>query len=232
MSGLRGDPAATPLLALFDLDHTLLSGDSDALWCEFLMDEGVLPRAMFEARNAEMARRYQAGSVAPREFCDFYVGTLAGRSLAEWRPVCERFVRSRVLQRIPASAHALVERHRARGERLVLTTATNRLLTEATARHLCIDTLIATEVEVVAGVCTGRTARTLNMREGKVTRLVEWLAAQGQGGAALRDATFYSDSINDLPLLAAVGTPVAVDPDAGLHAHALAQGWRVLALVR
>ncbi len=232
MSGLRGDTAATPLLALFDLDHTLLSGDSDALWCEFLMTEGVLARAAFEARNAEMARRYEEGSVAAREFCNFHVGTLAGRSPAEWQPVCERFVRSWVLPRIPASAQALVEQHRARGEQLVLTTATNRLLTEATARHLGIDTLIATEVEVVGGVCTGRTAGLLNMREGKVTRLVEWLATQEQGVAALRHATFYSDSINDLPLLAAVGTPVAVDPDARLHAQALAQGWRVLTLER
>ena len=232
MTAPSDDRTAVPRLALFDLDHTLLSGDSDALWCEFLMDEGLLARAEFEARNADMARRYQQGSVTPREFCEFYVGTLQGRSPAEWQPLCERFVRSVVVPRIPASAHALVDQHRARGERLVLTTATNRQLTEATARHLRIDTLIATEVEVVNGVCTGRTAGTLNMREGKVTRLVEWLAAQGQGALALRDATFYSDSVNDLPLLAAAGTPVAVDPDARLRAHALAQGWSVLALQR
>ena len=232
MNAPSDDRAAAARLALFDLDHTLLSGDSDALWCEFLMDEGVLARAQFEARNAEMATRYQAGSVTPHEFCEFYVGTLAGRSPAEWQPMCERFVRGVVLPRIPASAHALVEQHRARGERLVLTTATNRLLTEATARHLRIETLIATEVEVLGGICTGRTAGLLNMREGKVTRLLEWLAVQGQGAGALHDATFYSDSVNDLPLLAAVGTPVAVDPDARLLPHALAQRWQVLTLER
>ena len=219
-------------LALFDLDHTLLSGDSDMLWCEFLMSEGLLPRAEFEPRNAEMAGHYADGSVTPQAFCAFYAGTLAGRSPLEWRPWCERFVREAVLPRIPASALALVDAHRTRGDRLVLTTATNRLLTAPTAVHLGIGDLIATEVEVVGGVCTGRTDGTLNMREGKVERLRAWLAVEGLAAAALAQAVFYSDSLNDLPLLTAVGTPVAVDPDPQLRAHAVARGWVVLTLAR
>jgi HAD superfamily hydrolase (TIGR01490 family) len=219
-------------LALFDLDHTLLSGDSDALWCEFLIDEGLLDRAEFAPRNAEMARRYRDASVSAQEFCDFYIGTLAGRTPAEWRPLCERFVAQIVLPRIPPAAHALVETHRARGDRLVLTTATNWLLTDATARHLRIADLIATEVALAAGRCTGRSAGTLNMREGKLLRLQAWLVTQGLASTELRDAVFYSDSSNDLPLLSAVGEPVAVDPDAGLRAHATAQGWRVIELAR
>ena len=219
-------------LALFDLDHTLLSGDSDVLWCEFLMQEGLLDRAEFEPRNADMARRYREAGVTPQEFCEFYVSTLAGRSPIEWRPICERFLSEIVVPLIPESARALVEAHRARGDHLVLTTATSRLLTELTARHLGIDDLIATEVEVVAGRCTGNTAGTLNMRDGKVARLREWLTRQSLPQHLLASAVFYSDSSNDLPLLGAVAEPVAVDPDPHLRAHALAAGWRIVELAR
>lgn len=219
-------------LALFDLDHTLLTGDSDVLWCEFLMDNGLLDRAEFEPRNDDMARRYGEGSVSAADFCDFYVSTLAGRTLAEWRPWCERFLSEVVAPRVPASAHALVDTHRACGDRLVMTTATNRVLTELTARHLRIDDLLATEVEVVDGRCTGRTRGVLNMREGKVTRLHTWLGEQGLPADALSDAVFYSDSSNDLPLLQSVRNPVLVDPDARLRQHGLAAGWPVMELAR
>ena len=219
-------------LALFDLDHTLLTGDSDVLWCEFLMDNDVLDRAEFKPRNDEMARRYGEGSVSAEDFCDFYVATLAGRSLAQWRPWCERFLREVVAPRIPASARDLVESHRVRGDRLVMTTATNRVLTELTAQHLRIDNLLATEVEVVEGCCTGRTRGVLNMREGKVTRLRTWLSEQDLQIDALAEATFYSDSSNDRPLLQAVGNPVVVDPDVRLRAHALIAGWPVMELSR
>ncbi len=219
-------------LALFDLDHTLLSGDSDVLWCEFLMQQGLLDRAEFEARNADMARRYADASVSVQEFCDFYVGTLAGRSPAQWQPLCEQFLREVIAPRIPASAHALVDSHRQQGHTLVLTTATNRVITGMTARSLGFENLIATEVALEAGVCTGRTTGTLNMREGKVTRLQEWLAERGLPATLLAQATLYSDSSNDLPLLGAVGEPVAVDPDARLLAHARTAGWTVLNLAR
>jgi len=221
-----------PKLALFDLDHTLLTGDSDVLWCEFLMDRGVLDRAAFQPRNDAMAQRYREGSVSAEAFCDFYVSTLAGRSLADWRVVCEDFLREVVAPRIPPSARELVEAHRGLGHRLVMTTATNRVLTELTARHLRIDTLLATEVEVVDGRCTGRTRGVLNMREGKVARLHSWLHEQGVAADALREAVFYSDSINDLPLLQAVGEPIVVDPDARLRAHAAAVGWPMVELPR
>jgi HAD superfamily hydrolase (TIGR01490 family) len=219
-------------LALFDLDHTLLSGDSDVLWCEFLMDQGVLDRAEFAPRNAEMARCYAEASVSAQDFCEFYVSTLAGRSPAEWRPWCDRFLVEVIAPRIPPAAHALVAAHRARGDRLVLTTATNRVLTGMTARHLRIDDLLATEVELVDGRCSGRTAGVLNMREGKVERLLAWLAVQALPDSLMREAVFYSDSANDLPLLSAVAEPIVVDPDAALHRHAAAAGWPVLRLAR
>ena len=221
-------------LALFDLDHTLLSGDSDVLWCEFLMAEGVLDRAVFAPRNAEMARRYGAGSVSAEDFCDFYVATLAGRSLLEWQPLCQRFLTEVVAPLIPASAHALVDSHRQQGHRLVLTTATNRALTALTAQHLGIADLLATEVAVDAGNgrCTGRPQGTLNMREGKLTRLRAWLVEHELPASLVGGAVFYSDSVNDLPLLRAVGEPVVVDPDPCLLLEAQAQRWPVLRLDR
>jgi len=223
---------SAPRLALFDLDHTLLSGDSDVLWCEFLMDRGELARGEFQPRNDEMARRYGEGTVSAQDFCEFYVSTLAGRTLDEWRPWCERFLREVIAPRIPTSATALVESHRARGDVLVLTTATNRVLTALTAAHLRIDELLATEVEVVDGRCTGRTHGVLNMRDGKVTRLHGWLRERGWPVQTLAEASAYSDSINDLPLLRAVGQPIAVDPDPRLRAQAADAGWPILELQR
>jgi HAD superfamily hydrolase (TIGR01490 family) len=219
-------------LALFDLDHTLLSGDSDVLWCDFLMAHGALPRADFDARNADMDRRYREGSVTPAEFCNFYVSTLAGRAPGQWQAWRERFLADVVAPRIPDSAHALVDSHRRQGDMLVLTTATNRFIVELTALHLGIEHLIATEAQLENGRFTGRSTNTPNMREGKVVRLAEWMSACELPWSLLADASFYSDSSNDLPLLREVGHPVAVDPDARLLAAATEAGWPVLNLKR
>ena len=216
-------------LALFDLDHTLLSGDSDVLWCEFLIRHGLLS-ATQRQRNLELDAEYRAGTLSVAAYCSFHVGLLAGRSAAFWAPWCQRFLHEEVLPRIPPAAHALVEGHRAAGHMLVLTTATNRVISELTAQALGIPHLIATEAEVVDGLYSGRVRGLPNMQHGKVERLVDWLAQQGLGTAVLAQAHFYSDSANDLPLLGAVAHPVAVDPDPRLLAHALAQGWPVLQL--
>jgi HAD superfamily hydrolase (TIGR01490 family) len=218
-------------LTLFDLDHTLLSGDSDALWCDFLIDEGMLERSTFAARNADMEMRYKAGTVGLEEFADFYLGTLAGRSPEDWEPLRQRFLATVVVPRVPRSALDLVNRHLNAGDLVVLTTATNRFLTELTAVHLGIAHLLATDPQLESGVFTGRATGILNMREGKVTRLQAWLTASGQQLQDM-DSTAYSDSINDLPLLQAVNHAVAVDPDALLREQAVARGWRVLHLAR
>ncbi len=136
--------AAKPRLALFDLDHTLLAGDSDMLWCEFLLRHGVLD-TRFAARNAVMEAGYRAGTVSAAEFAGFYVSTLAGRSVADWAPLRERFLRDEIVPRIPLTAMHLVAQHRTAGALLVLTTATNRFLSEPTAAHLDFEHLIATE---------------------------------------------------------------------------------------
>jgi HAD superfamily hydrolase (TIGR01490 family) len=223
------------MLALFDLDHTLLTGDSDVLWCGFLIAEGLLDAATFGARNADMEARYRAGTVQVEEFASFYMSTLAGRSLAFWQPVRERFFQTCVKPRLGADARALVRAHQERGDLVVMTTATNRYITELTAAELGIDHLLATECDMAghgpAAQFTGRTTGVLNMREGKVLRLQHWLQGRGQSLQDL-ETTAYSDSINDLPLLMAVQRAVAVDPDAKLLAEAQARGWQVLQLRR
>jgi HAD superfamily hydrolase (TIGR01490 family) len=216
-----------PKLTLFDLDHTLLSGDSDVLWCDFLMARGILDARAFAARNADMEARYQAATVGVQEFADFYVGTLAGRSPQQWEPLRRAFMAAEIVPRIPAKAMALVQTHLEAGDLVVMTTATNRFITELTAAHFGIAHLIATEAEMVDGVFSGRTQGVLNMRAGKVERLHAWLAARAQ---ALGDfhSTAYSDSVNDVPLLEAVDVAVAVDPDPRLATVAAQRGWPVI----
>lgn len=228
----------TATLAVFDLDNTLLTGDSDVLWCEFLVAQGLLPTDRL-ALNARMDADYRSGTVSALDFSQFYVGTLGGRTPAFWAPWRQRFLQQVVLPRIPAASRALVARHREADHTLVLSTATNRVITELTAAALDIPHLIATEAaraEGPDGPYTGRTTGVLNMREGKVQRLQAWLAAQGLDDAAraqtLASAHFYSDSANDLPLLRAVGHPTVVDPDDRLLAEAQARGWPVLRLDR
>ena len=218
-------------LTLFDLDHTLLNGDSDVLWCDFLIDMGVLDRESFATRNADMDARYRLGSVGVAEFANFYVGTLAGRTAQDWEPLRQEFLISVIVPRIGRAALDLVAQHLDAGDLVVMTTATNRFITELTARHFGIAHLIATEPQMQGSRFTGRTTGTLNMREGKVTRMHDWLAELGHRFDDF-DSTAYSDSINDLPLLQAVNRAVAVDPDARLQAAAQAQGWRILHLAR
>jgi HAD superfamily hydrolase (TIGR01490 family) len=218
-------------LALFDLDHTLLSGDSDVLWCEFLLAQGLLDDS-FARRNRLMSEAYTAGSVTPADYCNFYAGILAGRSEHDWLPLRRRFVDEVVRARIPDDARALLQRHREAGHTLVLTTATNRVVSALTATDLGVDHHLATELEMADGRFTGRTQGILNMRTGKVERLRAWLQDQGQPDSALRQACFYTDSINDLPLLSVVRQPVVVDPDPRLESTALRKGWKVLRFKR
>jgi len=218
-------------LALFDLDHTLLSGDSDVLWCEFLLAQGLLDDS-FVRRNRLMSEAYTAGSVTPADYCNFYAGLLAGRSEDDWLPLRRRFVDEVVRPRIPNDARALLQRHREAGHTLVLTTATNRVVSALTAADLGVDHHLATELEMADGCFTGRTLGTLNMRTGKVEQLRTWLQTQGEPESVLKQATFYTDSINDLPLLSVVRQPVVVDPDPRLESTALRKGWKVLRFKR
>ncbi len=223
---------STRRLALFDLDNTLLTGDTDVLWCEFLIERGLVDVDAFAAANTDMERRYQVGLATAEDFCGFYVSTLKDHRREDCEGWRDEFFRDWIRPRIPDSARALLYMHRVREEVLILTTATNRFLTELTALDLGIDNLLATEVEEIDEVFTGNTTGLLNMREGKVGRLKQWLDARDWPARLLHEATFYSDSINDLSLLEAVATAIAVDPDPKLAAQAKARGWQVLTLAR
>lgn len=215
-------------LALFDLDNTLLAGDSDFEWAQFLIDRGVLDREIYEARNQAFYDQYKAGTLDIHEFLDFQLKPLSRyprKVLDAWHA---EYMKERILPMIRDSARALVDKHC--GEVRVIITATNSFVTAPIARAFGIEHLIATEPEIRDGVFTGGVSGTPCFREGKVERLELWLAEHGETLKSVLKSTFYSDSHNDLPLLERVGHPVAVDPDAALRAHAGVRGWPVISL--
>lgn len=216
------------ILALFDLDNTLLAGDSDFEWAQFLIDRGVLDREVYAARNQAFYDQYKAGTLDIHEFLDFQLKPLSRHPrqvLDTWHA---EYMKERIAPMLRDSARALVERHR--DEVRVIITATNSFVTAPIARALGIEHLIATEPEIRNGEFTGGISGIPCFREGKVARLEDWLAARGQSLKSILKSTFYSDSQNDLPLLERVSHPVAVDPDPSLRAHATAHGWPVISL--
>ncbi|HXZ94035.1 MAG TPA: HAD family hydrolase [Burkholderiales bacterium] len=217
-------------LTLFDLDNTLLAGDSDYEWGQFLVDRGVLERATYEAQNQQYYDQYVAGTLDIHEYLGFALRPLAEHTPEDLRRWHAAFMRERILPMIGTPARALVRRHLHAGDLCAIVTATNSFVTAPIAREFGIAHLIATEPESLDGHFTGRLAGTPCFREGKIRRLEEWLATQGH---ALRDfavSTFYSDSHNDLPLLERVSHPVAVDPDAQLAGEAARRGWATISL--
>ena len=215
-------------LALFDLDNTLLAGDSDFEWAQFLIEQGVLDREVYEARNQEFFDQYKSGTLDIREFLDFQLKPLSRhprRVLDEWHT---RFMREKILPMVRTSARELVARHRA--DLRVIVTATNSFVTAPIAREFGIDNLIATEPAHVDGEFTGGVTGIPCFRDGKVRRVEEWLDARGQPLKSFAQSWFYSDSLNDLPLLERVTHPVVVDPDDTLRAHAAKHGWQIMSL--
>ncbi len=214
-------------LAIFDLDNTLLRGDSDHAWGEFLVSKDVVDGETYRTANDRYYAQYVAGTLDIHEFLAFSLQPLARHDRATLDTWHREFMEARVRPMITPAAHALVEDHRARGHTLVIITATNRFVTAPIATEFGIPHLIATEPEERDGRYTGRVAGIPSYRDGKVTRLQTWLAANGE---TLAGSWFYSDSHNDLPLLNLVDHPVAVNPDAQLRAEAQRRGWRVLQL--
>lgn len=214
-------------LAIFDLDNTLLAGDSDYLWGQFLVDNGIVDRAHYQAANLRFYEDYKNGRLDIAAFLHFALRPLAEHepeTLFCWR---ERFVDEKIRPLVQPAARDLVERHRAAGHTLLVITATNRFVTEPIVRLFGIEHLIATEPEFVDGRFTGRFTGVPSFHEGKVERLVSWLERRGQD---LADSWFYSDSHNDIPLLSRVTHPVAVDPDDALRRTAESRGWPIISL--
>ena len=223
-----GTESAQVKLALFDLDNTLLAGDSDFEWAQFLIEQGVVDREVYEARNQHFYDRYKAGTLDIYEFLDFQLKPLARHPRSVLDSWHREFMTRKILPIVRESARALVERHR--GDLRAVVTATNSFVTEPIARELGIDHLIATEPEQRDGEFTGTVSGTPCFREGKVQRVEAWLEHQGRSLDSFRESWFYSDSLNDLPLLSRVTHPVAVDPDDTLRAHATLHGWPVISL--
>jgi HAD superfamily hydrolase (TIGR01490 family) len=217
-------------LALFDLDNTLLAGDSDYAWAQFLIARGVLDRERYEARNDEFFRQYQAGTLDIREFLDFQLAPLARRPRAELDAWHRDFMRGHILPMILPKARALVARHRDAGDVCAILTSTNAFITAPIARELGVAHLLATELELCDEGYSGRPAGIPCFREGKIERLDQWLGSRGETLASYGASWFYSDSLNDLPLLERVSNPVAVDPDDTLRAEAARRGWPVISL--
>jgi HAD superfamily hydrolase (TIGR01490 family) len=217
-------------LTLFDLDNTLLAGDSDYEWGQFLVDRGVLERDTYEAQNRAYLEQYVAGTLDIHEYLGFALRPLAEHApddLARWHG---QFMRERILPMVTAASRALVRRHLERGDLCAIITATNSFVTAPIVREFGVPHLIATEPESRDGRFTGRVAGTPCFREGKVRRLEEWLSAQRASLGQFAESAFYSDSHNDLPLLERVTRPVAVDPDEQLQAEARRRRWEVISL--
>lgn len=214
-------------LALFDLDNTLLGGDSDHAWGDYLCERGILDTATYKTRNDEFYQDYLAGTLNLTEYLNFTLEILGRTEMAQLDEWHRDFMRDCIEPIILPKALELIDKHRAAGDKLVVITATNRFVTGPIVERLGIETLLATECEQAEGRYTGRTTGVPCFREGKVTRLNMWLE---ENGLNLEGSYFYSDSMNDLPLLEQVANPVAVDPDPKLRAEAESRGWPVITL--
>lgn len=217
-------------LALFDLDNTLLSGDSDFEWAQFLIAQGVLDREVYEARNLEFYEQYKAGTLDIHAFLDFQLKPLSRHPRAQLDAWHAQFMQTRILPMIGDLARALVKRHRDEGHTLAIITATNSFVTKPIAREFGVAHLIATEPEQVHGEFTGKVVDIPCFRDGKVRRLEAWLTAQGIERNHIERSWFYSDSHNDLFLMEWVSDPVAVDPDPQLTTVAQARAWPIVSL--
>lgn len=217
----------TMALAIFDLDNTLLGGDSDYLWGEYLVENDHVNSKGFQRANQEFYNQYVAGTMDIFEFLAFQLKPLADNkleTLEQWRA---DYLKQKIDPIMLPAAQKLIEKHTQQNDTLLIITATNQFITGPIASKLSIPNLIATEAEIKEGQFTGQVAGTPSFQQGKVTRLKSWLVDHHH---SLDGSYFYSDSHNDLPLLALVTHPVAVDPDAKLTAIAQQQGWPIISL--
>jgi len=214
-------------LAIFDLDNTLIAGDSDCLWGEFLSEQGYVDSEAYQAGHEKFYQEYVEGTMDIYAFLEFQLKVLADndrQKLEEWR---KNYIEEKIKPIMLPKAIKLVDEHRQQGHELLIITATNRFITKPIAKEFNIDNLIACEPELIDGQYTGNVAGTPSYAEGKVTRLNEWLETHKQ---TFDESWFYSDSHNDIPLLKEVNHAFAVDADDTLIAEAVKQNWRVISL--
>ncbi|MDR2364321.1 MAG: HAD-IB family hydrolase [Zoogloeaceae bacterium] len=217
-------------LALFDLDNTLLRGDSDFAWAEFLIEKGALAQTTQRAKNQKFMAEYEAGTLDMEAFLAFQLAPLAAQpraTLDAWR---EEFMAAKARPMISEAARAKVNEHQRAGHLCALVTATNSFIVGPIAREFGIAHLIATIPACERGAFTGKVRGVPAYRAGKVARVEDWLEAQGLYWGSFTASWFYSDSHNDLPLLEKVRHPVAVNPDARLAKIAAERGWEIIEL--
>lgn len=214
-------------LAIFDLDHTLLDGDTDFLWNNYLCDQGVLDRSAFEQRYHTQNSEYDGGTLNPADYTYSLIETIAHLPTSTLKGLLASFSKDVVPTRIAPAAMDLLKYHRDRGDFLLVITATVEFLAHCSIQSMPVDDFIATRVEWRDDRPTTRLIGTASFREGKVTRLKQWLAERDH---SLDQSWFYSDSINDLPMLELVDNPVAVNADANLRVIAEARKWPQLTI--
>lgn len=214
-------------LAIFDLDNTLIAGDSDHGWGEYLVAQGKVDAALYQEKNDYYFEQYQSGSLNIMEYLEFSLLPLTQIPKDELHALRTHFVKECILPLITQKSRDLLKKHKDQGDYLLIITATNLFVTEPIAAELGVDHIIATEAEQINGEYTGKVSGIPSFQDGKVTRLASWLDQTGQ---TLTDSYFYSDSHNDLPLLKQVDYPVAVDADETLTAFAKAQNWPIISL--
>ncbi len=218
-------------LCLFDLDHTLLPLDSDHEFGEFLCRSGLADAAAYRARNDAFYQQYCNGTLVLAEYIEFTTSVWRRMSPAEQAELQARFLAEVIQPAIRPQALALVEQHRAQGDLIAIVTATNEFVTQPIARAFGVDHLIAVKlVRDAEGRVTGEIDGVPSFREGKITRVEQWLAERGHSLTDFQRVSFYSDSPNDLPLLEQSTDPVATNPSPALEAEAKARGWRLLNL--
>lgn len=214
-------------LAIFDLDNTLLDGDSDHLWGQFLASQGIVDGEAYERENQRFYDEYKAGQLDIFEFLAFSLKPLADTDPDTLGQLHQRFMHSHIMPIIDRKSRELLDKHRQQGDVLLIITATNRFVTEPIAKELGVEHLLATDPEMLNGRYTGRVSGIPCFQEGKVKRLDAWLASTHH---SMQGSWFYSDSLNDIPLLERVDHPVAVDPDETLAQHAEMKGWPIISL--
>lgn len=214
-------------LCIFDLDNTLLQGDSDYLWGEYLVEKGIVDGQIYEAKNQQFYDQYKQGTLDIMEFLGFSLQPLSQHPTVQLQEWHAEFMRTKIQPIILKQGLELIAKHKAQGDTLMIITATNAFVTQPIADALGIDLLLATDPEIVDGQYTGKVTGMPCFQDGKVFRLQQWLEQHQKN---LDNSWFYSDSHNDLPLLQLVTHPIAVDPDDTLRQYAVDQQWSVISL--